>query len=279
MATKISFDKKLGIGTNSIDLPVDSIFDVTSWALGGQDDYLRNNNTFDTLVADDSSVSPSGAKWSISLWLKVPEVEAGVSKIIYFISNGANENQEITRLRYIGNGQLRARIKGYANNWTYSAAGAITPNVWHHITVVYDSTINRYSRLKIYHNASTAGNLSNFYRAIHGESTSLFLGVTNEMGSPAGFYEGNINEFAMWYGTALDQDEVSRIYNSGGPAKDLENTVDLPVPTHYFRSENAIWNPSDPADEHYTVIDNMGTGKTIRTKNMPQSSIVDEVPT
>ncbi len=278
MSTHINFDKKLGIGANNISLPIDSKFDLTSWTLNGQDDYLKNNNTFNTIAADNSSTAPSGAKWSTSLWVRVPEVEMGYAKTIYFISNGANENIEITRLRYIGIGRIEARIAGNSANYTYSPVGAMTPNVWHHIVVTYDSTLTRYQRLKIYVNGSTAGSTSNFYRANHGESTSLFLGATNEMGSTAGYYEGNINEFAMWYGIALDQVQVSSIYNSGGPAKDLENTNNLPVPTNYFRSENANWISTDPADEHYTVTDNMVAGKTIRTKNMPQSSIVSEVP-
>lgn len=246
-------------------------FDTTSFAYGGLDDYSTNANVFDTIAADPHGLN---IKWSTSLWVKLDDMSS--NKYLYWM-HGAG-NAAIAELYVISTGQVRAFMTGSGSNWSRSAAGAITLDNWHNVTMVYDSTLGRYSRQKVYVDGSLTGHQSNFYQANHVESTGIFVGATNMMGSPAGTMSGNINEMALWYGDALTQAQVQDIYNSGGPALDLEDITGLPSPTLWFRSENAVWNNSDPTDEYFLMTDEMGSGKQIRTNNMPEASRDADVP-
>ena len=104
------------------------------------------------------------------------------------------------------------------------------------------------------------------------------LGAGFEMGGAGGNFEGHINEPAIWYGTALSQSQLEDIYNSGGPALDLEDITGVPSPTNWFRSENAVWSGPDPGGVHYLMDDEMGTANKIRTNNMLQTSRSQNVP-
>ena len=144
------------------------------------------------------------------------------------------------------------------------------------VTVRYDSTIaNRYQRLQIRVNAATpSGHTSNFYRANHAISENIHLGTNYAENSPM---EGHLNEFAIFNGYYATDADITNLYNSGA-ATDLNTTLST-TPTNWFRSENAVWDNTDPADEHYDLTDEMGTGKTLRTYNMEQADRDSDVPT
>ena len=277
MSTSINFNKRLGFSGNGtyegIVLPNNGFVDSTSWAFDGQDDHLKNNNTFDTIAADDSSGSPSGAKWSVVFWAKVDNLTG--TQILYQIRNGTTL---IQTLYVSSNGKLNAFMTGANSNWSKTDAGVITAGNWHLMSMVYDSTLGRYDRQKVYVDADRTDETSNFFKANHLQSDTIFFAANTSVN---GELAGNLNEIAIWYGTALSQGDLATIYNTGAPAIDLKNIDGIPAPTNWFRSENAVWDPSpsNPSDAHYLMTDEMGTGKTIRTMNMSQSTRDSDVPT
>lgn len=274
MGVSINTHKSLGVGVHTHIVPPlnTSAFDTTSWALAGGDDHLRNTVPYTTIAADDSSSSPSGAKWSVVFWVKLDAISG--TQYLYDIRDGAGTL--VQNLYVISSGQLRAFMTGNSSNWSRSASGAVTAGNWHLISMTYDSAINRYDRQKVWVDADRTGESSNFLAANHPQSNNITLGATSSVASTM---EGHLNEIAIWYGTALTQAQLEAIYNSGGPALDLENTSGIPVPTNYFRSENAAWSGPDPGGEHYLMDDETGSGNKIRTNNMPEASREQDVPT
>lgn len=247
-----------------------SFEDTTSWALGGLDDYLDSTTAFDTIQAD--SGMGADVKWSVVFWLKLDNLTG--DQYLYDIRDGSGT---LVQNLYVNlNGRLQAFMTGSGSNWSRTATGVITAGNWHLISMVYDGTLGRYDRQKVYADADRTGETSNFYSANHAQSSSITLGATSV---PSNHTEGHINEIAVWYGTALSQGQLEDIYNSGGPALDLTDIDGLPSPTHWFRSENAVWDPSDPTDEHFIINDEMGTAKELKTNNMPEVSRDADVPT
>lgn len=271
MPTNINFNTVLGISKGcSLVCPSETAFDTTSWALGGLDDYLANTVPFDTITADPGS--GADRKWTIAFWVKVDNLAA--TQYLYHIRDISGTL--VQQLTLGTTGQLQAFMTGSGSNWTRSPVGAITIGNWHFVTMVYNGTLSRYTRQKVYVDADRTGATSNFFSANHAQSYYINLGSA---GTLSNFLGGNLNEIAFWYGTALTQAQVTSIYNAGGPALDL-NTIDgLPSPTHWFRSENAVWSGPNPGGEHYLMDDEMGTPKKIRTNNMPESSKEEDVPT
>lgn len=268
MPVSINTHKTLGVNahTRIIPPPLTSGFeDTTSFALDGVDDFLNNTNSFDTLPADNSSVSASGAKWTINMWVKFDSISG--NQYIYYISEAGGAL--VTYLFINGNGRLQAFIAGSGSNWTRSG-NIITAGTWYMISVKYDSTIsNRYQRLRIRVNgAAPTGHASNFYAANHAISENIHLGTNFAENSPM---EGNINEPAIFNGYYASDAELLDLYNSGAATNLNDHST---VPTNWFRSENATWDGTD-----YTLTDEMGTGKTIKTNNMAEASREADVPT
>ena len=89
MGVSINTHKSLGVGVHTHIVPPlnTSAFDTTSWALGGIDDNLRNTFPYTTIAADDSSSSPSGAKWSVVFWAKLDAISG--TQYLYDIRDAA----------------------------------------------------------------------------------------------------------------------------------------------------------------------------------------------
>jgi len=268
MGVSINTNKRLGVqsGSRIIPPPASGFEDTTSWALDGVDEFLDNSNSFNTLPADDSSSSASGAKWTINMWVKFDSISG--NQYIYYISESGGAL--VTYLFVNGNGRLQAFVAGSSSNWTRSGNSVIASGTWYMISVKYDSTeSSRYSRLKIRVNgAIPTGHVSNFLAANHAISENIHLGTNFAESAPM---EGNINEPAIFNGYVASDAELLNLYNSGA-ATDLN--AHSTVPTNWFRSENAIWDGSK-----YTMTDEMGTGKTIITNNMEQADRDSDVPT
>lgn len=244
-------------------------FDKTSLLYDGTDDYVINTVSFDTIASDPGF--GADRKWSVVFWLKVDNLTA--TQQIYSINDISGNNVQVLSLGT--DGKLQAFMAGSGSNWTRSPVGAIAIGNWYLVSMVYDGTLGRYTRQKVYVDADRTGATSNFFNGVHSQSNTITLGATFALNNNLG---GNLNEFALWYGTALTQTQLESIYNSGGPALDLTTISGLPTPTNWFRSENAVWSGPDPGGEHYLIDDEMGTGKKIRTNNMLESSRVNDVP-
>ena len=270
MPVSINTHKILGVNTHTSIIPPPSssgFEDTTSFALDGVDDFVESNVTFDTFTAHDDTTGT--AKWTINIWVKFDSLVG--TKYIYYISEPGGAL--VTYLYVNSTGRLQAFTAGTANNWS-RVNGAVTTGNWYMISVVYDSTLNRYSRQKIYINGAVpSGHQSNFQNGSYNASGNIHLGINYSENAPIA---GNINEPAIFMGYAATPAELATLYNSGAATNLNDHST---VPTHWWRSENAVWDNADPADEHYDLTDEMGTAKTLRTYNMAEASREADVPT
>lgn len=239
--------------------------DETSFFFDGVDETIQNPsglaNQYNTIQADAGS--GANVKWSVSFWVKCDTLSS--NHTLYYISDSTG-----TLIQYLivqSSGKLQAFLSGSGSNWTRSATGAITTGSWFHVAMVYNGTLNRYSRQKIYVNGSTSGSTSNFYSANHGQSANIYLG---SRAGTASYLNANINEFAVFYGTALTTAEVVTLYNNG-QATNLNDFTTPPV--NWYRSENATWNGTI-----WTMPDVNATGPNIESVNMQQTSLKNDVP-
>ena len=253
----------MGIGTKSGIMALagaGGLFDTTSWALDGSDDYLVGTS-YNTFAAHDDDTGT--AKWTINLWVKFNSLSG--TKYIYYISESGGTL--VTYLYVNSTGRVQAFTTGEASNFT-RANSAVTTGTWYMISVVFDSTLGRYSKQKLYINGAVpSGHTSNFDKADYNASGNIHLGTNYAENANI---DGFINEPAIFIGYAASESELLGLYNSG-VATNLNNHST--VPTNWFRSENAVWDGTD-----YTMTDEMGTGLTVKTENMDQVDRNTDVP-
>ena len=269
MPVSINTNKILGINANTSIIPPPSsgFEDTTSFALDGVDEFIESSVTFDPFTAHDDTTGI--AKWTINLWVKFDSLPG--TRYLYYISEPGGAL--VTYLYVNSTGRLQAFTAGTPNNWS-RANGAVTTGNWYMISVVYDSTLGRYSRQKIYVNGAVPSpHQSNFQNGSYNASGNIHLGTNYAENAPI---EGNINEPAIFMGYAATQAELAILYNSGAATNLNDHST---VPTHWWRSENAVWDNADPADEHYDLTDEMGTAKTLRTYNVDEADREADVPT
>ena len=256
MPTNINFDKKLGItkGTNIILPSGPTWTDSTSFLYDGIDDYMESTVTFDTL--------DGLTDFTISFWIK-PTTLTGHNTILR-LDNGSG--YLLFFIRH-GTGQLDASFN-VGSSFTRSTSNLVA-GTWTHIALQFNGNSiepNRYLQLKIYMNGVNAS-ASNFSGAVTLPSaTGLLLLGTNGI-TPTGDY--NLNELAFFDNGSVNPVDL---YNSGG-AGDLSQLATPPV--NWFRSENATWI----ASTYWEMVDEMGSGKKIRSRNTwAASSRVNDVP-
>ena len=92
--------------------------------------------------------------------------------------------------------------------------------------------------------------------------------------SDTGYFNGYINEFAVWSQYSLTDTEIGNIYNSGAP-NDLADTDNVSrAPANWVRSENGIWNGREWDVPNY---DNASNENWL-SFNMDESAKVTDVP-
>ena len=245
-----------GVCTNTIDwgssykalancTPTPDPFTNTfSLAFDGVDDYI--NSGASTLSGETAL--------SISAW--VYPTSYGDATAPSFVSTDAAS----PRAFYLGlfnatNFRFSISTNGTSLTSLDTASGTVDLNVWQHILVTWDQ-IN----LKLYKNgvllktvATTSSSNGTFTT-----TNDLLIGARR---SSAGFFEGNIDEVAVWNSVQ----DASTIYNSGTPAR-IEGAV-----AHWRMGEDATFNTN------WNVPDNAGSA-TGTSANMTISDLQGEAP-
>ena len=228
--------------------------DTTSFLYDGIDDYMESTSTFDTL--------DGLTDWTISFWIK-PTTLIG-HNVIFKLDNGSGYLFLFIRN---GTGQLDASFN-VGSSFTRSTSNLVV-GTWTHVALQFNGSSiesNRYLQFKIYINGVNAS-ASNFSGAATlPNATSLLLLGTNGV-TPTGDY--NLNELAFFDNGSVNPIDL---YN-GGSAGDLSQLATPPV--NWFRSENANWI----ASTYWEMVDEMGTGKKIKSRNTwSEASRVPDVP-
>ena len=211
-------NQKLGTGCLSLD---------------GTDDYVELGS-----ATSSFNFFHGTSDWSINFWVKYNEF---VAEDRFFDNISASENNGITiRVGSTGNSKLGLSIKssnGWMSNTDVNFPSTITLGEWVMITVTcdYSDTTNTY---KIYVNGSAGGTVG---RGSTGSSnnadTTMKLGRRGYNSTK--FFDGLIDDVAMWNSYTLTQSEINLLYNSGSGAVATTVSTGGTIYSHYPFDTNA----------------------------------------
>ena len=158
----------------------------------------------------------------------------------------------------VGLGVIAAKANGFDFN----------DGLWHHVVVTYDGSEDA-SGVKFYRDGVEDTNvqiLSNTFsgNSVNDPSVDFKIG-TRPKYSGNDFYNGSMDELAIWSTTALTQEQITTIYNSGTPAR-IEGAT-----SHWRMGEDATFNTN------WNVPDNAGSA-TGTSANMTISDLKGEAP-
>jgi hypothetical protein len=159
-------------------------------------------------------------------------------------------------------GSLIGNIQAKANGF------AFTDGLWHHVVVTYDGSENA-SGVKFYVDGIEDTNTQILANTLSGNSpndpTVDFKIGTKPEYSGSSFYDGDIDELAIWSTTALTQEQVTALYNGGVPDR-------IDGATSWWRmGEDATFNTN------WNVPDNIGSA-TGTSANMTIEDLLGEAP-
>lgn len=100
---------------------------------------------------------------------------------------------------------LRFSIFGIGNQ--NSASSNLKTNTWNHTCISYDL-----SNISFYLNGSLLSEHPQTSSFLTAGARTLFLGAFNSSGSPTNYFDGRLDDWAIW-NTALEADEVALIYS------------------------------------------------------------------
>jgi len=195
--------------------------------------YLDGVNDFINLGIEPTLWGATLTKFSFSIWLNPAIVGAdGNSREtihhgwataygwdMYFISNNKRLYFELVGATW------PTRISSIYVDFTN-----LPPDVWYHITVVYDSTLGS-QRSKIYLNA-----VSSAVQGTDNAGLTLSNNLSTYIGGAGPDYMGCVKDFRWFTEKALTQTEIDDIYY---------NRTSAPVPNYALMMNEAVGNPVD----------------------------------
>ena len=167
-------------------------------------------------------------------------------------------------------GEVGAAI-GDTTKRARTGSNVLTDNVWSHILVCYDGTLSNGSKTKIFINGLPATDSDST------TSTSLVnanypLSIGRRDQTPTYYYNGNMDEIAIWSATDLRND-ASTIYNLGVPNNLNDNG--LTAPTTWFRmGEEANYTGGE-----WTLVDQGSGSNNGSSTTLPPEALSTDVPT
>ena len=236
-------NQKLGTGCLSLD---------------GTDDYVELGS-----ATSSFNFFHGTSDWSINFWVQYNEF---VAEDRFFNNISSSENNGISiRVGSTANSKLGLSIKssnGWMSNQDVNFPSTITLGEWVMITVTcdYSDTTNTY---KTYVNGSAGGTVG---RGSTGSSnnadTTMKLGRRGHNSTK--FFDGLIDDVAMWNSYTLTQSEINLLYNSGSGAVATTVSTGGTLYSHYPFDTNAddTQNNNDGTNYGGTIgaIQKLGTG-------------------
>ena len=214
----------------------------TPMIFDGSDDVINTGNTFQSTFRDS---------FTISGWFKPDDGHPSGNQMLFGAYTTDNSDGIQMYLDSSPAGALHANYKSNGNNATSAETdNAIFSNGatnWTHIVLIVQS-----SGISIYVNGSLQaldstnnGSMSGVTMGDYTTDQNLRIGARVFSGSAGVFFDGLINDFAIW-NVALDADAVTALYGSGTPLNVLsdsgnyDNSGDL---QGYWRNDgNTTWS-------------------------------------
>lgn len=210
------------------------------------------------------------APWSFSAWIKPNSPLAGLGHDLFGkMSNNAGQNPGHA-VQIFGSGgstgTLRFILFDSAGGGidAYSPSNIITTN-WQHVVVTYDGS-KASSGVKMYRNGSAVTvSASGSVVTSTANTNDGTIGSRNNTFYGGQYFNGYMDEVALFIGTELSAGDVTTIYGGGTPP-DISGVAGL---TNWYRMGDN--------DTYPTIIDVIG-GKNGTMTNMESGDIVAVVP-
>jgi hypothetical protein len=172
----------------------------------GSAKYLSGTDVIS--IADHSDFDfASNASFSIECWINYSDVNTGVNQVII----GKRDSQSSKSYWFLGieNATGNVIFEMQDNNGVYKeliSPSGISTGVWHHIIGIRDESINTN---KLYVDGTLVASVVYDYAGSFSSDGDVLIGAfPNSSGIPAYFYQGNIDETAI-YNRALNPSEIS----------------------------------------------------------------------
>ena len=162
---------------------------------------LSFDGTDDYVVLDNSSSFSFDGDLSVSVWVKADDFDNNVAAVVdmHDGDNGYSiaKKTVVNQLSFVvGDGSDKVEV----------TTGTLSTGVWYHIVGTNDGTDS-----KIYVNGNLANSVAQ--GPVDASSSDLYIGK-NFSGNETSFWDGNIDEVAVW-NHSLSASEVAEIYNLG----------------------------------------------------------------
>ncbi|MBN2481868.1 MAG: putative Ig domain-containing protein [Bacteroidales bacterium] len=168
--------------------------------------YLSGTNVI--MVSDHNDFDfPANSSFSIECWVQFSDPDFGNPQVII----GKRDSQASGAYWFIGieksTGKAIFEVQGTGDTYQeIKSSAGLSLNVWHHIVGVRDESTNTN---KLYVDGSLAASVTYDYTGSFSSNGSILIGAfPNSSGIPAYFYQGNIDETAI-YNRALTQAEIT----------------------------------------------------------------------
>jgi len=210
-----SYDGNDGDGSVSTPTPAAGI-------VGGAQDF---NGTSDRItVNDDPSLDwASDASFTVEMWAKFTNVSTR-NKVMIGRDDGGGGYPHW----WVGGAQntglgLFVLYDTNHNGTSITGSTALNDDQWHHIVAVRDESVDR---IRLYVDGAKEDSASHDYTAGFEASTTLGIGYMAYAGTPGYFYDGLLDEIAL-YSRALSDVEIYQHYVNG--LNGLGHCADDPV--------------------------------------------------
>lgn len=212
------------------------VYDSGSWKTFAND-YVSGLSNDYSLVLDgsndylDAGSSPSSLTVEgLSVWFR-PHLAYGSGVTGYLVGFGGSDIGIALGGNWFGRVTDEVITVAHTNHlWSYGGSGVtISANTWHHLAIRWESsnsaTNSGNAGYDIYLDGTKVGNSFGTYSSGVGSkmvTQRLTAGARNRNGSLAGFYNGEIDELAV-FTSAVSESDLLAMYNSGNGAIDLSS--------------------------------------------------------
>ena len=157
--------------------------------------------------------TPQDKKFSVSMWIKPDDATPAANEYLYYIMSAGGAGKIGFWLDTTG--KINWRVYSGSPQKTITSTATLSDNTWYHIVGTWDgSTINLYINGA---SAATPVAATDAYTATAGNTWATFgiyrFGSTGA--SKGGYFTGEAGQLAIWNNIALDESQISYLYNSG----------------------------------------------------------------
>ena len=225
-STANGLSENMDVLDRTLDTPIRNTHSIQ---LDGIDDYVTMGNVLDT--------SSTGASaFSMSCWFKT----SASGQDYFVVGKSKNSGQLDGYSQWINSaGEIRFFLGRYTGNaasspWVYvKTTTTWNDGNWHNAVLTYNGNQNT-SGLTLYvdGNPEPLTTVFNNTPSINSTDSEFMIGARGKSGDVGGFFEGKVDEVAM-FNSELSAPQVASIYNNGNP----NNILPLnPVSWHRFES-------------------------------------------